>query len=334
MSAEPFACYLVEKDEDGKIRGGVTHRPRAALPEGDVLIRVQWSSLNYKDALAATGHPGVAGKLPHVPGIDAAGTVVESSDPAFQPEQPVIVTGYDLGAGQWGGWAEYIRVPAEWVIPLPSGLTLETAMHYGTAGFTAAMSVQALEDHHIAANSGKVVVTGATGGVGSIAVMLLGKLGYHVVAVSGKEDKHEWLKTLGAAEVVGRDEVLDASSRPLLSTRWAGAVDCVGGDILTSLLRATQLRGCVTACGLVAGAELNMTVFPFILRGVTLTGIDSGWYPRELRLKLWERLGGEWRLDELADVTSTIPLSNANSAVQRILKGEIAGRTLVEIGQP
>jgi putative YhdH/YhfP family quinone oxidoreductase len=230
MSTEPFACYLVEKDEDGKVRGGMTRRPLAALPDGEVLIRVQWSSLNFKDGLAATGQPGVAKKFPHVPGIDAAGTVVESSDANFKPGQEVIVTGYDLGAGRWGGWAEFVRVRAEWVIPLPEGLTLETAMHYGTAGFTAAMSVQAIIDHGLEPAGGKVVVTGATGGVGSIAVMLLAKLGYQVVAVTGKESMHAQLKEFGATEVVGREAILDDSARPLLSARWAGAVDKFGGN--------------------------------------------------------------------------------------------------------
>ncbi|QDT47570.1 putative acrylyl-CoA reductase AcuI [Symmachiella dynata] len=331
MSTEPFACYLVEKDEDGTVRAGMTRRPLAALPEGEVLIRVQWSSLNFKDGLAATGQPGVAKKYPHVPGIDAAGTVAESSHADFQAGQSVIVTGYDLGAGQWGGWSEYIRVPAEWVIPLPDGLTLESAMHYGTAGFTAAMSVQAIVDHGIEPAGGKIVVTGATGGVGCIAVMLLAQLGYQVIAVTGKESMHAQLKEFGATDVVGRDEILDDSSRPLLSARWAGAVDCVGGDMLTSILRATDLRGCVTCCGLVAGPKLNMTVFPFILRGAVLVGIDSGWYPRDLRLKLWEKLGGAWRLDKLADFTETVPLADIEPSVQKILRGEVAGRTLVSV---
>ncbi len=332
MSSEPFTCLLVDKDEDGKIRSGITRRPMAALPEEDVLIRVQWSSLNYKDALAATGQPGVAKKLPHVPGIDAAGTVVECHDGNFKPGQEVIVTGYDLGAGQWGGWAEYVRVPAAWVIPLPEGLTLETAMHYGTAGFTAAMSVQAIVDHGLEPAGGKIVVTGATGGVGCVAVMLLAKLGYQVTAVTGKESLHAQLKDLGATEVVGRAEILDGRWQTLISARWEGAVDCVGGEMLTSLLRATDLRGCVTCCGLVAGPKLNMTVFPFILRGVTLAGIDSGWYPRPLRLKLWEKLGDAWRLENLAEMTQTVALADVESWVQKILRGEVTGRTLVAVG--
>ena len=332
MTTQPFQCYLVEKDEDGQLRAGLTRRPLAALPTGDVLIRVRYSSLNYKDALAATGHPGVAGKLPHVPGIDAAGTVVESSCADFPAGREVVVTGYDLGSGQWGGWAEYIRVPAEWVIPLPEGLTLEEAMHYGTAGFTAAMSVEALVGSGVKPAAGDILVSGATGGVGCIAVQLLAKLGYQVVAVTGKQDRHEWLRELGASRIIGRDDVLDNSSRPLLSTRWAGAIDTVGGNMLTSILRATDLRGCVTACGLVGGAELSsLTVFPFILRGVTLAGIDSAWYPRENRLNLWKQLANDWKLTHLSEVTTHVKLSKIGESVQHILRGKITGRVVVEI---
>ena len=245
-----FTCYVVEKDQD-QVKSGLSRRSLSDLPEGEVLIRVHYSSLNYKDGLAATGKPGVARKFPHIPGIDAAGEVAESTSPEFQKGQKVLVTGYDLGAGRWGGWSEYARVPAEWVIPLPPGLSLVESMQLGTAGFTAALSVYALRHHEITPQSGEIVVTGATGGVGCLAVSMLGKLGYTVVAVTGKADRHDWLKELGAARVIGRGDVDVKGGNPLLKAAWGGAVDTVGGNVLATLLRSTQIGGCVTACGLV-----------------------------------------------------------------------------------
>jgi acrylyl-CoA reductase (NADPH) len=326
-----FTCYLVEKDSHDQIKSGLSRRNLSELPEGEVLIKVAYSSLNYKDALAATGRPGVARKFPHIPGIDAAGEVAETSSPVFQKGQKVLVTGYDLGAGRWGGWAEYVRVPAEWVIPLPHGLSLVAAMQLGTAGFTAALSVDAIKRHEITPQSGEVVVTGATGGVGCLAVSMLAKLGYTVVAVTGKADRHDWLKELGAARVIGRGEVDVKGGNPLLKALWAGAVDTVGGNVLATLLRSTHIAGCVTACGLVGGPELPTTVFPFILRGVTLCGVDSGWTRRERRLELWRLMAGDWKPDRLAEVSTQIDLKEVDEPVQRILAGEIAGRTVVRV---
>ncbi|HXY36798.1 MAG TPA: YhdH/YhfP family quinone oxidoreductase [Planctomycetaceae bacterium] len=326
-----FTCYVVEKDSHDQIRSGLGRRNLSDLLDDEVLIRVAYSSLNYKDALAATGRPGVARKFPHVPGIDAAGEVAESTSPDIQKGQKVLVTGYDLGAGRWGGWSEYARVPAEWVIPLPQGLSLVSAMQLGTAGFTAALSVDALKRHEITAQSGEIVVTGATGGVGCLAVAMLAKLGYTVVAVTGKADRHDWLKQLGAARVIGRGEVDVKGGNPLLKAVWAGAVDTVGGNVLPTLLRSTHIGGCVTACGLVAGPELVTTVFPFILRGVTLCGIDTGWCKRERRLELWRRMAGEWKPDRLAEVSTEIALKDVDEPVQRILAGGIVGRTVVRI---
>jgi acrylyl-CoA reductase (NADPH) len=326
-----FTCYLVEKDSHDQIKSGLGRRNLSDLPEGEVLIKVAFSSLNYKDALAATGRPGVARRFPHIPGIDAAGEVAETSSPVFQKGQKVLVTGYDLGAGRWGGWAQYVRVPAEWVIPLPHGMSLVGAMQLGTAGFTAALSVDAIKRHEITPESGEVVVTGATGGVGCLAVSMLAKLGYTVVAVTGKADRHDWLKELGAARVIGRADVDVKGGNPLLKALWAGAVDTVGGNVLATLLRSTHIGGCVTACGLVAGPELPTTVFPFILRGVTLCGIDSGWCRRERRLELWRLMAGDWKLDRLAEVSTQIDLKDVDEPVQRILAGGIAGRTVVRI---
>ncbi len=326
-----FSCYLVEKDSQDQIKSSLTRRGLADLPEGEVLIKVAYSSLNYKDALAATGRPGVARKFPHIPGIDAAGEVAESTSPDFHKGQKVLVTGYDLGAGRWGGWSEYARVPAEWVIPLPPSLSLVGAMRLGTAGFTAALSVDALRRHDITPKSGEIVVTGSTGGVGCLAVAMLAKLGYTVVAVTGKADRHDWLKELGAARVIGRGDADVKGGNPLLKAVWAGAVDTVGGNTLATLLRATHIGGCVTACGLVGGPELPTTVFPFILRGVTLCGIDSGWTKRERRLELWRLMANEWKPNRLAEVSTEIALKDVDEPVRRILAGGIAGRTVVRI---
>lgn len=326
-----FRCYIVEKSADDRVTAGLTTRSTDDLPEGEVLIRVAFSSLNYKDALAAAGKPGVARKFPHVPGIDAAGEVVESSTPDFTSGQQVLVTGYELGAGRWGGWAELIRVPAEWVIPLPSQLTLLDSMRIGTAGFTAALSVDALKRHEIDPDRGEIVVTGATGGVGCLAVQILAKLGYRVVAVSGKADRRAWLESLGAKRVIPREDVDTKGGNPLLKAVWAGAIDTVGGNPLATLLRSTHIGGCVTACGLVAGAQLETTVFPFILRGVTLCGIDSGWTPRSRRIELWQRLALSWKPDQLAELSQSINLADVGPYVRRILAGQIAGRTVVRV---
>jgi acrylyl-CoA reductase (NADPH) len=326
-----FRCFLVEKDDAGAIRRGVQSRPWTALPAGDVLIRVVYSSLNYKDALAAQGHPGVVRKLPHVPGIDAAGVVVESTSPNWLPDQQVIVTGYELGGGQWGGWAEYIRVPADWVVPLPVGLSLKEAMILGTAGFTAAQSVHAIQLGGVAPGDGEIVVTGATGGVGCVAVKLLAKLGYSVVAVTGKADLQAKLIEWGASRVIGRDDVLKDNSKPLLAGRWAGAVDTVGGQTLATIIRETKNYGVVAACGLVGGIELPLTVHPFILRGVTLAGIGSAALPQDRRLEIWRKLSDLWRLDGLDSLATTIGLDQLEDYILRILAGQIVGRTVVEI---
>lgn len=326
-----FRCVYADRDADGEVVPRYGELPLDRLPAGDVTVRVAWSSLNYKDALAATGYAGVAGPLPHVPGIDAAGAVLESSSPHFQPGQEVIVTGYELGAPRWGGWAEVIRVPAEWVAPQPAGLSQREAMQLGTAGFTAAQCVAALQHNDVRAAEGEVVVTGASGGVGILAVALLAKLGYRVVASSGKAAAEPLLRELGAARVVGRQEVVDDSSRPLLKSRWIGAVDTVGGATLASLLRSTDTHGCVAACGLVGGVDLPLTVHPFILRGVTLAGITSAWCPMNRRLEIWRKLANEWRLENLDRVSREVTLEGGVDEVKKILAGEILGRVVVRV---
>ncbi|MCI0358611.1 MAG: YhdH/YhfP family quinone oxidoreductase [Planctomycetaceae bacterium] len=329
MHPTSLACFLVDKDAAGNVQRGVAERPIADLPPGDVLVRVEYSSLNYKDALAAGAHPGVVRKLPHVPGIDAAGVVVESSSPQFQQDQEVIITGYELGAGQWGGWAEYVRVPAGWVVPLPAGLTLKEAMILGTAGFTAAQSVAAIQTNGVGPEGGDVVVTGATGGVGCLAVKLLAKLGYSVVAVTGKPQLHSRLSEWGAARVIGREEVVKDASKPLLAGRWAAAVDTVGGQTLATIIRETKNYGVVAACGLVGGTELPLTVHPFILRGVMLAGIGSAALPYDRRLEIWRRLSDLWRLEGLESLATTIELPQLEAFIQRMLAGQIVGRTVV-----
>ncbi|HVJ87299.1 MAG TPA: YhdH/YhfP family quinone oxidoreductase [Caulifigura sp.] len=323
-----FRCFLVEQIGP-EIHSDVAERAIDDLPDGDVLIRVTHSSLNYKDAMAATGHRGIVKSFPHVPGIDAVGFVVESRDPAFRPGDEVIATGREIGVERWGAWSEYLSVPASWVQPVPEGLTAREAMVLGTAGFTAAQCVAALIHHGVDPEQGEVVVTGATGGVGSIAVKLLAKLGYRVAAVSGKESQTEWLLGQGAVRVIPRSQFVDNSARPLLTTAWAGGVDTVGGAALTTMVRGMSQRGCVTACGVVGGAELPLTVYPFILRGVTLAGIDSAWCPDAPRAEIWRRLGQEWKLDGLDEVAGEITLEEVNDVVDAMLAGQTMGRTIV-----
>ena len=331
---ETFPAYVVRKDEQEKPRGQIESITLADLPEGEVVIKVAYSSLNYKDALAATGHPGVARSLPHVPGIDCAGKVEESSCDQFQVGDQVLATGYSMGETRWGGWSAYVRLPADCIVPLPAGLTLKESMIYGTAGFTAAQCLNSILDRNIDPARGPVVVTGATGGVGSIAVGMLSGAGFDVVAVSGKPEAAEMLNQLGASRVLGREEVVDASDRPLLKAAWSAGVDTVGGVTLATLLRSTMHRGVVAACGLVGGVEIPLTVYPFILRGVSLVGIDSAQCPMESRLELWQHLATDWKLPQLESLAQCVPLSEVAGKVQEILSGKIKGRVLVEIDQP
>ncbi len=328
-----FPGYLVRKDADGPVSASVESISRDDLPAGEVLIEVAYSSLNYKDAMACQGHPGLVRKFPHVPGIDCSGMVQESESPDYRPGDQVLVTGYELGSGRWGGYAAQVRVPATWVVPLPKSLSLYEAMIYGTAGFTAAQAVTAILRQGIDPKRGEVVVTGATGGVGSMAVAILARLGYQVVAVTGKPEQHDWLRQLGATRILGREEVTDTSDRPLLKERWAAAVDTVGGVPLATILRSMAHRGCVAACGLVAGHELPLSVYPFILRGVTLAGIDSAQCPYSERLEMWEKLAGEWRVDHLESLTTSIGLQELPKYVTKILAGQIVGRTVVDLAK-
>jgi acrylyl-CoA reductase (NADPH) len=300
------------------------------LPEGDVLIRVKYSSLNYKDALSATCNRGVTRNYPHTPGIDAAGVVEESSRAEFTKGDQVIVTSYDLGMNTSGGFGQYIRVPAEWVVRLPEGLSLKESMIFGTAGFTAGMSVYEIAGN-VAPHAGDILVTGASGGVGSISVAILSRLGYSVVAVSGKPDSTTFLKRLGAKKVIPRKAVSDDSGKPLLKSRWAGVIDTVGGDILAAVIKAMDVGGTVTCCGNVAGPDLSLTVFPFILRGVRLVGINSQSCPMAHRREVWENLANAWKIDLGKELFREIALEHLDENIDRILAGEQRGRVLVNL---
>jgi putative YhdH/YhfP family quinone oxidoreductase len=329
MTDQTFDAFIVKEIADKQYAGRVEQTRVRDLPEGEVLIRVKYSSLNYKDALSATGNKGVTRTYPHTPGIDAAGHVEESRVPVLAPGDPVIVTSYDLGMNTAGGFGQYIRVPADWVVPLPGGLTLEESMILGTAGFTAAMSVEKITD--IPVDAGPILVTGATGGVGSMAVAILSKLGYEVTAVSGKKETG-FLKTLGASEIIDRRAFVQNNGAPILKPRWAGVIDTVGGDILATAIKSARARGKVTCCGLVASSDLPLTVFPFILRGVSLFGIDSQHYPKEPRQALWKKLAHDWKPQNLAEMATRITLDQLPTAIDNMLNGRLKGRTVVNLG--
>lgn len=331
MIKSAFRCCLVRQTGKDLAEAAIETRPLSELPPGEITIRVERSSLNYKDAMAASGHPGIVRKFPHVPGIDAAGTVEASTDPAFRIGDQVLSTGHELGVERWGGWAEYIRVPAAWVLPLPAGLTIDEAMALGTAGFTAAQCVDALLQHGLRPDGEPVVVTGATGGVASLSIMILSQLGFRVVAVSGKFQQHAWLRKIGAEQVISRDEFLKVPNRPLLTASYSAAIDTVGGSMLAAVLRMISHRGCVACCGVAGGADLQMTVYPFILRGITLAGIDSAWCPDEVRKSIWEKLSGSWKPRSLMESVRTLTLSEVGAAAQDMLAGKTHGRTIVDV---
>lgn len=326
---QSFKAMVVTETADRKFVREVIRKNLADLPGGELLIEVKYSSLNYKDALSATGNKGVTRSYPHTPGIDAAGVIAESSNPNFKAGDQVVVTGFDLGMNTSGGFSRYIRVPVAWAIKLPENLTLKESMVYGTAGLTAALCVLSMEGHGLKPSQGEVLVSGATGGVGSLGVAILARSGYHVVAASGKETAKEYLTRLGAKEVISREAANDTSGRPLLKARWAGVLDTVGGNILATAIKSTKYGGLVAACGMVASPELSLTVFPFILRGVSLLGIDSVECSMERRLKAWNKIAGEWKLENLDLLYSECSLENLGDKIEAILKGRITGRIVV-----
>jgi acrylyl-CoA reductase (NADPH) len=324
-----FYAYQVVREGEG-FQGRVVSLPISALPPGDVLIKVDYSSLNYKDALSATGNPGVTRRYPHIPGIDAAGTVAECTAGPFKVGDPVLVTGYDLGMDTDGGYAGYCRVPAGWVVPLPEGLTLREAMILGTAGFTAALGIRHMLHEGLAPEKGPVLVTGAAGGVGSVAVSILAKLGFQVTAASDPAQT-DYLKGIGAAEVISWETLNTESPKAMLKEQWAGAYDTVGGKTLENVIKSMRYLGVIANCGMVGGGAISTTVFPFILRGVKLLGTDSVQCPMDVRLKVWEKLAGEWKPASLERLLRTIALDDLGNEIQAILQGKISGRTLVRL---
>jgi len=324
-----YKAFVVE-EHDGKFVQSIQTLSTNDLPIGDVLIRVHYSSVNYKDALSAIGNKGVTKKYPHTPGIDVAGVVESSENEQFMVGDKVIVTGYDLGMNTPGGFGQYIRVPAEWVIKLPVGLTMKESMIIGTAGFTAGISLSRLSEL-VKPADGKIIVSGATGGVGSVALSLLSKLGYETVAVSGKESESDFLHNLGASEVIPRTKFQEVESRPMLSAQYAGAIDTVGGPILENILKTLKPLGAVTTCGSVSSTQLNMTVFPFILRGITLIGISAQNYPTAFRYSLWNKLANEWKPDNLLELYTEITIDDIKTTVDLILNGKLKGRTIVNM---
>lgn len=324
-----FKAILITKDDAG-YAATVTELDDAALPEGDITVDVEWSTVNYKDALALTGKSPVVRRFPMVPGIDFSGTVHASSHPDFKPGDKVVYTGFGLGETQWGGYSQRVRVNGERTLHLPEGLTARGAMAIGTAGFTAMLSVLALARHGVKPGDGDILVSGATGGVGSIAVNILARRGYRVVASTGKDAEHDYLRRLGAAEIIDRRE-LSAPGRPLGKERWIGAVDVVGGATLANICANTSYGGVVTACGLAESMDFPASVAPFILRGVTLAGIDSGFCPMALRAQAWAALSTELASSELEMMTTEVTLDDVLELAPELLAGTVRGRTVVRI---
>ena len=327
---ESFKALLIE-ERDGKVESGFVRMDAGRLDAGEVTIRVAYSSVNYKDALAATGAGRIIRRFPCIGGIDLSGTVVDSADPRFKPGDPVIATSFDIGVAHHGGYAEYARVPAAWVVPLPAGLSLYDAMALGTAGFTAALGIVRMEENGLRPDKGPVIVTGATGGVGSLAVDMLARLRYHVVALTGKDSEADYLRGLGAAEVMLRDGLDLTRIRPLDSARWAGAVDNLGGDILAWIASTMMQGGTIASIGLAASMKLNTTVAPFILRGVSLLGVDSGYIGEPYRSGVWQRLAGDLRPPHLESMTRRIAFDELPGIFDEYIAGRAKGRVVVEI---
>ncbi|NRD23614.1 YhdH/YhfP family quinone oxidoreductase [Winogradskyella litoriviva] len=324
-----FKAFRVE-EVNGKFITHIKDIPFTTLEDNEVLIKVHYSSLNYKDALSASGNKGVTRNFPHTPGIDAVGTIVSTNSDQFSVDDSVIVTSYDLGMNTDGGFAEYVKVPANWVVKRPSNLSMKEAMMIGTAGLTAGMCVLRLIDN-VKPEDGTIVVSGATGGVGSVSVMILNKLGYKVVAITGKASEEQYLLDLGASEIILRSDFEALQDRPLLKPLYAGAIDTVGGVILQNMIKSVAPLGVVTACGNAASIKLELTVFPFILRGVSLIGIDSQNYPMNYRIEVWNKFANEWKLDGLEANTTVISLDAVSEQINQMLKGQLKGRTVLKL---
>jgi acrylyl-CoA reductase (NADPH) len=329
MEQKEFKAFVIE-EENGSFNRVIKTKLISDLPKGDLIIKVQYSSLNYKDALSASGNKGVTRNYPHTPGIDAVGIVVSSKSDKFKINDEVIVTSYDLGMNTDGGFGEYIRVPSEWVVKLPNNLSMKEAMIIGTAGLTAGMSVLRLIET-VKPEDGAIAVSGATGGVGALSVSILGKLGYNVTAITGKENEKEYLINLGAKDIILRKDFEEKEKRPILKSLFAGAIDTVGGSILENIIKSTHPMGVVTCCGNVASPKLDLTVFPFILRGVTLIGIDSQNYPMKYREQVWGKLAGDWKPKHLNEASEEITLEDLSGKIDLMLAGKLKGRTIVNL---
>ncbi|SDI40494.1 NADPH:quinone oxidoreductase family protein [Alteribacillus bidgolensis] len=327
-----FQAMMVEETGNKEVEKRIRTLTLDDLPEGDVLVKVHYSSVNFKDGMASMANGNIVNEYPMVPGIDLAGVVEDSSDTRFSNGDKVIVTSYELGVSHYGGFAEYARVPAEWVVPLPEGLDLKEAMIYGTAGFTAGLSVIRLEEEGITPESGTVLVTGATGGVGSMAVAMLAHLGYNVVASTGKSSEHNYLKELGAKEILSREDVQPEKIRPLDKQRWAGVVDPVGGETLAYALSTLAYGGAAAVSGLTGGTKIPATVFPFILRGVNLVGIDSVYCPMDRRKQVWNRLASDLKVKNLLEtIASEITIEELPETLEQILQAQVRGRKIVRL---
>ena len=322
---------LVVREKNGGFSKGIEQVPLDFLPENEVLVKVQYAALNYKDALSGSGHKGITRKYPHTPGVDASGVVVNDSTGQYDPGQAVICTSYDLGMNTKGAFAEYISVPAEWLVRLPEGMSAEESMVLGTAAYTAGLALYKMEMCGQDPSMGPIVVTGATGGVGSMAVSLLHKAGYEVWASTGKKDEHKYLEQLGATKVIGREEVNEANSRPIFRSEWAGAIDNVGGQTLTTLLRKCGRNGSVASIGLVDRAEFNMTIYPFILNGVNLLGVDSAETPRKLRELVWQKISKNWLPAFSEESYTVVDLEAIPAFMDEMLEGKTKGRILAKL---
>ncbi|GAA0600455.1 MDR family oxidoreductase [Caenispirillum bisanense] len=330
-AATEFQALVLDKSDDGKVAPTIKTLPDSALPAGDVTVRVSHSTLNYKDGLVLNGLGNLVRDYPHVPGVDFAGTVEASDSPAFAPGDRVVLTGWRVGEVHWGGYSQKARVNGDWLVRLPDGLDARHAMAIGTAGFTSMLAVMALEAHGITPDSGPVLVTGATGGVGSVAVAILARLGYTVEAVTGKADSDAYLKDLGASVIVPRSDFAEPVTRPLLKERWAGCVDAVGGQMLANILPQMKYRGAVAAVGLAGGNKLETTVVPFLLRGISLLGIDSVMAPKAEREAAWARLVTDLPLDRLDAMIQDVGLADLPELGKQILKGGVTGRVVVDV---
>lgn len=328
--SEEFKALVIDKTETD-FTVGINNISFNDLPVGEVLIKVAYSSINYKDGLASIPEGKIVRSYPFVPGIDLAGVVVSSEDPRYSEGDQVIATSYEIGVSHYGGFSEYARIPADWIVPLPKNLSLKEAMIYGTAGLTAALSVQRLEENGLSPEKGKVLVTGATGGVGSIAVAILAKRGYDVVASTGKASEHDYLHKLGAKEIVSREEVYNGKVKALDKQLWAGCVDPVGGESLAAILSKIEYNGSVAVSGLTGGGNVPTTVFPFILRGINLLGIDSVYCPMEVRLPVWQRMASDFKPEVLDSISKEISLEELPQTLPIILQGQARGRFIVKI---